>query len=199
MFRYYLTLRLQRGDVPVYWKIKSSDSSSCNWFITQFSNMSRYTLPLTVSSLKKMLHKHFLKMAQNTLTLGQSCTCSRVTCKFSAHPYTCVILVNLATYVRHVPLIAKNKPVIRHLPTSLAYLCNIHVELVCWNPFFVGPAVACITRQKVEFSTFAKPTNLSYSGRETTCRWTTWKSKQRQGEDRWFWFLLKFTDGWGQP
>lgn len=132
--RYCLTLRHPWSGAPSCWKIKSEDSSSCNFSINQFCSMIRYTSPFTVPSSKKNgPYTRFFDMAQNTFTLGESRTCSRLTWGF---PYACVMIVNFTTYVEG-HLIAKNKSNLSSSNLSSISVQNLwriglSVSFNCW-------------------------------------------------------------------
>jgi hypothetical protein len=75
VFRYRWTSQWKGVGLPSCWNMNAS--MFCNCGISHSLNMSRYVMPVTVSSAKKNgLYAFWLEVAQNTLTLWESRWCS---------------------------------------------------------------------------------------------------------------------------
>ena len=74
-FRYWRTSQWKWAGLPSCWNMNVG--MFCNCGIIHSCNMSRYVMPVTVSSAKRNgQYTFWLEIAQNTLTLGESRWCS---------------------------------------------------------------------------------------------------------------------------
>ena len=75
VFGYWRTSQWKWAGLPYCWKMDVG--MFCNCDISHSCNMSRYVMPVTVSSAKKNgPYTFWVEIAQNTLTLGESRWCS---------------------------------------------------------------------------------------------------------------------------
>jgi hypothetical protein len=75
VFRYWRTSQWKWAGLPSCWNVNVG--MFCNCGVSHSCNMSRYVMPVTVSSAKRNgAYTFWLEIAQNSLTLGESRFCS---------------------------------------------------------------------------------------------------------------------------